>query len=151
MIFSYMNSFSKISFLKLLITTHVILLMYSCNQVKDVVIEKADKDYQQWVFIVMEIPSYTDTINYYYYGQVKSDLLDEMEQNDTEGFFLLRNIRFINKDDKLDVYEDKIELGTVLYRKRDIVKISVVKTDPILTMKPDELTEAARQLLIRKK
>nr|WP_321452740.1 hypothetical protein [uncultured Carboxylicivirga sp.] len=88
-----------------------------------------------------------DTTDYFYYGQINEDLLEQIEQNKDEGgLFLLKNIRYWDNDDKLRVYDDTDEVGIKMFRVNDISYVNVLKEDPIMIYDSTELHRSAIRL-----
>lgn len=95
----------------------------------------------QWVYISAEVITLNDSTHYFYYGQLEADKMNLLNEKNPPLFLTLKNIRYWNNDDKLEIYEDSSWLGTKFFRTGDIVKIDLLKDDPVLTLDKDDLAE----------
>ena len=51
--------------------------------------------------------------NYYLYGKIRSSVLEKIHADEKiNGLFQLKEIRFVNTDDLLEIYEDEDQIGT---------------------------------------
>nr|WP_319397482.1 hypothetical protein [uncultured Carboxylicivirga sp.] len=127
----------------ILIVGYIVITFFKSDISKAV---HSDKN-KIWVQIdlVKKLPR--DTTDYFYYGQINEDLLEQIEQNkDDGGLFLLKNIRYWDNDDKLRVYDDTDEVGIKMFRVKDISYINVIKDDPIMIYDSTELHRSAIRL-----
>jgi hypothetical protein len=91
-------------------------------------------NYQKsWIYIELEVKTKEDTNDYHYFGQVNQRFLDNLSYDDNYNrLFTLTNIRYLDDDDVLKLYEDNSDKGTIIFRTQDIVKIEILKIDPLL-------------------
>ena len=75
----------------------VILSFGSCDLVE---LDSKPKE-KQWVYIELSTISKTDTVDYFFYGQINKSIIKKIDNNDSEGLFLLSKARFVNDDDFL--------------------------------------------------
>lgn len=97
-----------------------------------------------WVYVELEVTTHKDTIDYYYYGQMDQRILDRLAYNENyKSLFMLTDVRYHNNADKIQVYEDESDKGLLFFRTQDIVKMEVLKNDPLydnkLKIKKDSL------------
>ena len=100
-----------------------------------------------WVYIEVQTEKVRDTSDYYYYGQINESIVNEIEMDkNTEGLFILSNIRYWNDDDLLQVYDDNERDGYKIFQIQSIQYIQPYKKDPIFIFEKDELHETARKI-----
>jgi hypothetical protein len=117
------------------------LILGSCQNTAN---KEISENEQQWVSVAVEVSLLTDTTDYYYYGQMDADKIQRMnERGSVPMFFTLKNIRYWNDSDKLEIYEDSSFLGKRMFLTKDLVKIDLMKDDPVLTYKKESLTDRA--------
>lgn len=63
-----------------------------------------------------------------------------------KGLFTLSNIRFLNDDGLLELYEDNNLSGDLIFRVQDIEEVVLYKDDPVNSFKLDELHESTKKL-----
>jgi hypothetical protein len=119
------------------------ILLFGCNNPE--LSYEDNSNYNQWVFISLETVMKKDTTDYYFYAQINGKILDKINKNDISGYVILNNIRFINDSDKLQIYEDNIDQNQRIFRVKDIVKIELLKKDPLYTFNFDELADNAKK------
>lgn len=117
---------------------------FSLNSVKD-------NQSKQWVFMKIQSHMLRDSIEYFYYGQVDKSVIDRINRNDCSGFVMLSNIRYINDSDKIEIYEDDTDWGSRIYRIKNVVQIDILKQDPILTSKIEDLAPNAKEFKKKRK
>jgi len=101
----------------------------------------------KWAFVEVEKITFDDTTNYYYYGQLNQKLVTLIDKNtNPKGFFTLRNIRYIDTQNLLEVYADSIYSGTLVFRIQDIIRLEILQNDPIFIFKNDALTPRALEI-----
>lgn len=128
-------------FLNLLVINFLNLL--SCDY-------KAEKNHlepeMQWVYVEIVTESRKDTTEYFYYAQMKKSIIDEIELNeDKKGLFSLYNIRYMNNDGLLELYEDEILKGTLIFKIQDIEEVTLYKDDPVNLFALEELHESTKK------
>lgn len=107
---------------------------------------------KQWVYIELITESKTDTTEYFYYGQIKKSLIDEIESNEEKkGLFTLSNIRLWNDNQLLELYEDNNVKGELIFKIQDIEEIILYKDDPINLFDLEELHESCKKIRNEKK
>ncbi|MEQ6124151.1 hypothetical protein AAON49_08135 [Pseudotenacibaculum sp. MALMAid0570] len=109
-------------------------VMYSCLSSTE---DSFDRD---WVYLEIETVMKSDTSNSFIYGQMKKSIVERMKKNEkAKGIFFIENARYINNDDKLQIYEDVNDKGTLAYRIEHIQKIEFYKKDPVFLFDKDQL------------
>tara|TARA_R110002012_G_scaffold321930_1_gene552457 strand:- start:37481 stop:37909 length:429 start_codon:yes stop_codon:yes gene_type:complete len=99
---------------------------------------------RQWVYIELVTQSKKDTTDYFYYGQIKKSLIKEIDlHEDKKGLFMLSNVRYINDDDLLQLYEDSNLDGNLMFKIQDIEEVVLYKDDPVNFFDTKELHESA--------
>ena len=85
-----------------------------------------------WVWIQLNVPEEQDSIeSYYYYARINKDLYTGITTNKIEeGFILLRDVRYWNTDDVIEIYDTDLEKGVVTFRVEHIVHMVEVKNPP---------------------
>jgi len=74
---------------------------------------------------------------YYYYGRITEELYTMiLDGQKTEGFILLRDIRYWNDDDQIEAYEDEDDNGSIIFKIEHLVKLDRVKADPLTRNAP---------------
>jgi hypothetical protein len=105
----------------------VLIILLSCNRAPNDIlnIEKT------WIYVELEVAT-EDTDYYYYFGQINQNILDKLaiDQN-YKSLFVLSNVRYNDDYDKIQVYADESDNGTLFFRTEDIVKIEVLNNDPL--------------------
>lgn len=134
----------KKTLLKILISFIILFSIIKCNTPVNSHEDKSEN--YQWVFISIESVTKEDISDYFYFGQVKENVLDNINKNNTSGYFTIKNVRFLNDSDKLEVYADSTFIGEMIFRIKDIAKVDLLNKDPILTYKYDELAENSKKL-----
>ena len=118
-----------------------ILLLYGCESNQEIQISSSENT---WVFLELEKQMKNDTNDFYLYGEIKQTILNTINKNESsKGIFQLSNIRYINDQDLLQIYEDKSDKGIYLFRIEDIQTVRLLKADPILTFNDNELHEVS--------
>ena len=110
----------------------VLMICLSCNE------ERTNKlnSKKKWIYVELEVMKNSDTTDYHYYGQVYQTLLDNLADNENfKTLFMLSNVRYIGDDSELKIYEDHDYKGTLFFRTEDIVKIEILKDDPLRSSK----------------
>ncbi len=106
---------------------------------------------KQWAYFELTTESKTDTSEYFYYAQINKSLLHDIETNpEKKGLFTLSNIRFVNDDGLLELYEDSILSGDIIFRIKDIREIILYKDDPVQSFDIKELHPSAKKIRKRK-
>ncbi|MGV6830864.1 MAG: hypothetical protein ACWA5P_04765 [bacterium] len=130
--------------IQIIIMIILTLSFISCN-----ITENNDTE-KQWVYIEINTVSKTDSTDYFLYGQINKSILKKINKNEnTNGLFILSNTRFTNDDNLLEIYEDELLSGKLVFRIQDIEEIKFYNDDPVLLFNIDELHESAK--LIRNK
>ena len=137
------------NYVRLLFAILIMVTLTSCDP-KAIYREDNCND-QQWVYISIESFMRKDSTDYFYYGQVSKKLIDRLNKGNSSGYFVLKNIRYFNDSDKLQLYADSSWMGTKVFRVKDIVKMNLLTRDPVLAYKKDELEDNARHFLEKMK
>ena len=131
----------------LIITFTITIGFFSCDK-PDQAARKMEK--KQWVYVELITESKTDTSEYFYYGQIRKSLVDEISlDEDKKGLFTLSNIRLWNDDNLLELYEDDKVKGDLVFKIQDIEEMIFYKDDPVNIFDLEQLHETT--LKIRKK
>jgi hypothetical protein len=97
---------------------------------------------KEWVYVEVKNQGTSGGIDYYRYGKIKSSIVPKIISNSkTTGLFVLEEMRYINLQDKIEIYEDDEYAGTDVFRIQDIIMLQKLKEDPILTADTSELTK----------
>lgn len=111
-----------------------ILLLAACSEVPTGMISKD----RTWVYVELETVTFDDTTNYYYFGQMKQDLLESFDKvQELKGLFTLTNVRYYGDNDIVTLYSDERDKGLLIFKIDDIVKIDVLNRDPMLDNEQD--------------
>jgi hypothetical protein len=122
----------------------LICILYACNGIQP----KAPVQHQTtWVYLESEKIMKSDTTNYYLYGKIRSSVLEKIHADEKiNGLFQLKEIRFVNTDDLLEIYEDEDQIGRIFLNIQDIKYISVYKRDPIYSFEEKDLHESLKKM-----
>lgn len=63
-----------------------------------------------------------------------------------KGLFVLFNVRYVNNDDLLELYEDDKLSGDLVFRIQDIEELVFYKDDPIQLFEIEDLHSSALEL-----
>jgi hypothetical protein len=107
--------------------------------------------YNQWVYITIETVVTRDTTTYFYYGKINDQVINRLNKGNETGHFTLKDIRYLNNDDLLEIYEDEFSTGDVIFKVKDIARIQLLKKDPIYYYDIKELSANALRLSKQKK
>ena len=127
--------------------TLILLLIITIMQIRCNYTEIAFEDnrnFKQWVYVELIYIMKSDTTTNFYYGQINEEALDRINKNNLDGFFQLRNIRYLDKNDKLAIYESKIDMGRTTFKIASIVRIDFEKDDPIYTYSFSDLDDNSK-------
>ena len=91
---------------------------------------------KKWVYVELAVKNKDTTPEYYYYyGQMYERVLDNIANDENyEALFVLSKVRYIKHEDgeeKVLTYEDNIDEGTIYFNTGDIVKLEILKKDPL--------------------
>lgn len=123
-----------------LIVLLVGLLISACGNINKTTPES---NKNQWVFISIESIMSRDTSDYFYYGQISDVTMEKLQDKDPSGYFVLSNLRFLNDSDKLEIYEDEENVGSRIFKIKDIQRVELIKGDPIYTYDKTDLDKNA--------
>ena len=113
----------------------------SCNNLNNKTIEESQKE---WVYVELITISPRDTTDYFYFGQMKKSIINNINANEEKkGLFTLSNIRLWNDDDLLELYEDEKLKGTIIFKIQDIQEVTIYKDDPVNLFDLEKLHESA--------
>lgn len=101
----------------------------------------------QWVNLHMDVAMKNDTTSYYYYGQISQNDIDQLQNQPEKGMFTLRNIRYFNTEDQLEIYEDANYTGKMLFNYNDVSWVEILKKDPILIFDSVQLADTSHKFL----
>ncbi len=130
--------------------TYCLVLILLCTSCFDSKYSSSKSDEKVWVYLEIETIMKKDTTNSYVYGEIKKSIIDKIERNEnTRGLFFIDNVRYINDDDLLQIYEDRNDKGILGYRIEHITKMEMFKKDPILFFEKKKLDESSLKHLHR--
>jgi hypothetical protein len=113
--------------IKYFILAVVLLVLMSCSSSSTDLLDFK----KTWVYVELKVVT-DDTDYYYYFGQINQKILDKLAADKSSGsFFVLSNVRYYNDFDNVQEYADATEEGTLFFRTDDIVKLEVLKHDPL--------------------
>ena len=124
----------------------VILSFGSCDLIE---LDSKTKE-KQWVYIELSTISKTDTTDYFLYGQINKSIINKIDNDDSEGLFLISKARFMNDDKMLELYEDEEYSGELVFKIQDIEEIKLFNDDPVQLFNINELHESAKKLRTKK-
>ena len=124
----------------------VILSFGSCDLVE---LDSKPKE-KQWVYIELSTISKTDTTDYFLYGQINKSIINKIDNDDSEGLFLISKARFMNDDKMLELYEDEEYSGELVFKIQDIEEIKLYNDDPVQLFDINKLHESAKKLRTKK-
>ena len=105
----------------------------------------------QWVNLHMDVVMKSDTTSYYYYGQISQNDIDQLQNQPKKGMFTLRNIRYFNTENQLEIYEDNNYAGKMLFNYKDVSWVELLKKDPILIFDSLQLGRTSQKFLSLKR
>ena len=112
---------------KIFLFSGLVLLLVGCNNVSTEVLNTK----KTWVYVELKVIT-EDTDYYYYFGQVNQSILDKLAMDKGySSLFVLNNMRYNDDFDKIQEYADSRDDGTMFFRTDDIVKLEVLKHDPL--------------------
>lgn len=93
-----------------------------------------------WVWTQFNVPEeHNRTESYYYYARINKGLYNGIINNKIEeGFILLRDVRYWNTEDVIEIYDTDLEKGNVTFRIEHIVHMVEVKKPPVAGYKYDD-------------
>lgn len=96
-----------------------------------------------WVFAQFNIDQEDDDLEtYYYYGLVAKKLYKAIAYNEIEsGFMLMEEVKYWS-DDLIHDYEDGESAGELVFRIEDVVKMELIKVEPIAGQGSDQFDES---------
>ena len=105
-----------------------------------------------WVYMEAQTILKKDTTNAFLYGQIKQSIIEKMQgSSQANGLFFIKNTRFINDDDQLQIYADENDSGILAYRIENVKTLEVLERDPILSFDEADLAENSKQFLAQNK
>ncbi len=138
-----MNKKNKKTLLLRILIIIITVNFTSCNIGTDILKPKE----KQWVYLELNTISKTDTTDYFYYGQMNKSIINKIDENEnTNGLFILSNIRFSNDDKLLELYDNELVEGKLIFRIEDIEEITFYKDDPINLFELNELHESSKKI-----
>jgi hypothetical protein len=98
-----------------------------------------------WVFLTIRYETNNGYNFDYYFGTIDKNLYQKISENKVnQGFITLKNVRYWNNDDKIEIDRDDQDVGTRTYRIEDIREIKLKKGDPIFIYPDDDLSESTK-------
>ena len=130
-------------FIKLLILTSLLVLTgFNSEDLFTHIKQSIDED-TIWVYAQINIPEKDDSIEtYYYQGRIKQDIYNLIIDGSLkEGFILFRDIRYFD-DYTVKKLENGSNTGDILFRMEHIVKVDLLKGDPLILENSREAPES---------
>ena len=93
-----------------------------------------------WFFFQFNLPESNDKYgDYYYFGSINENLYQKIRSHEIEkGFITLEKVRYWTNDDIIESYADDIYSDELTFRTEDIMKVFLVKSNPVIGYKyPD--------------
>ena len=128
----------------------IALVIFSFGSCDLVELDSKTKE-KQWVYIELSTISKTDTVDYFFYGQINKSIIKKIDNDDSEGLFLLSKARFVNDDDFLELYKDEKYSGELVFKLQDVEEIRLYNDDPVQLFDINELHESAKKLRTKEK
>ena len=95
--------------------------------------------------------TFKGNLDYFFYGQINKSIIKKIDNNDSEGLFLLSKARFVNDDDFLELYKDEKYSGELVFKLQDVEEIRLYNDDPVQLFDINELHESAKKLRTKNK
>lgn len=130
---------------KIIFVFTTIYLLISCGELIKKTTPKKVKT--SWVYVELETIMKKDTTLNYLYGKMNTSILDNLENKNKNTVFKISEIRYMNTEDKFQLYKDEDESGTLFFRVESIKKISLYERDPIYSFDKEELHQSTLELL----
>jgi hypothetical protein len=112
----------------------VIILLSACN-LEDKIFPKQGftEGEKIWTFIQYHVPGKEGDIeDYYYFGLVNKILYEKIKNHEIkDGLIFMEKVKYWNTEDVIESYEDEIYSGEMAFRIEDIVRIELVKKEPV--------------------
>ncbi len=121
---------------RLLVVASIVIFLQGCNidsEYRALHAMKNDSE-RVWAFLQVNVPEEGTAVeSYYYFAQISETLYQGVSQNQiSEGFILLENVRYWGTDDLIYDYKDVEYTGEIVFRIEDIKRISLVNKEPIV-------------------
>ncbi len=124
-------------------------LLSGCNLTEELcaaeaIIEKNNT----WAFLQFNVPEENDkNESYYYFGKISGSLYEKINSNTiSSGFIHLEDVRYWGEDDLVHEYADDEYSGDLLFRIEHLVRVKVLKMDPLLGFESSKQTEVSPSL-----
>ena len=130
---------------KIIFVFTTIYLLISCGELIKKTTPKKVKT--SWVYVELETIMKKDTTLNYLYGKMNTSILDNLENKNKNTVFKISEIRYMNTEEKFQLYKDEDESGTLFFRVESIKKISLYERDPIYSFDKEELHQSTLELL----
>ena len=126
---------SKLKYFVML--TILILVFESCITKDSEIFSKHHNNL--WVLLTIRYEENEGFQFYYYFGTFSENLYEKITNNKiNHGFIQLDSLRYWG-DNKIYVYEDEQDKGTIVFRIEDIRKIELIKDDPLKVYPPEKI------------
>lgn len=101
-----------------------------------------------WAFLHFNVPEESGkSESYYYYGKISKSLYEKINSNTiSSGFIHLEDVRYWGEDDLVHEYEDNEYSGDLLFRIEHVVRVKILKMDPMLGSESTNKTEISPSL-----
>ena len=124
-------------------------LLSGCNIADELCAAEAITDTNNvWAFLHFNVPEESDkSESYYYYGKISKSLYEKINSNTiSSGFILMEDVRYWGEDDMVHEYEDNEYSGDLLFRIEHVVRVKILKMDPMLGFEDSKKTEVSPSL-----
>lgn len=115
----------------------VVLLFFSlsaCNIESKLFPKQAiDNGKKIWTFISFNVPQKGGGIeDYYYFGLISENLYQKIKTHEIkDGLLFMEKVKYWNTEDAIESYADELYSDELAFRIEDIVKLELVKTEPV--------------------
>ena len=130
-------------FLITLLTSIILIGSSGCvtDDIVDTVKQSIDED-TLWIYAQINVPEEEGIEDYFYFGRVNKGVYTKFVDHEIkDGVIVFRDVRYWNTDNKIEVYEDAVDTGTLIFRLEDVVYLRVQKGDPLLLESKENIAE----------
>jgi hypothetical protein len=126
----------------------VLFLLIGCDAKSEVSALSAMGDEEKvWVFAQFNVREDKDGMDsYYYYGMVSKNIYQAIRRNKIHGgFILLERVKYWGDDDLIYEYKDRDFSGEIVFRIEDLVRIRLVRNEPIAGKGSEQFEEKTKK------
>ncbi|MEM1223879.1 MAG: hypothetical protein AAGH40_14095 [Verrucomicrobiota bacterium] len=93
-----------------------------------------------WVYVQLNIEEHDGIDSDWLYGKIDRGIYESIQNGNTEGFFVLTDLRFWSTEtEKITDYKDHTFGNVATFRREFIASIYELQGDPMKTYPPDEV------------